>query len=143
MSYGSYFLAFDPSPITDKDQYYKKVKLISTIDDVLNDHRINVKTKGYSFMKDAICIITDLERMDICLNKEVYPLIAKKYEAGGSYAIEHNIRNALNSAYFSCLNFPEQKTLHATCFDGKPTNKVFLLMAVQEVGSRLLKELCD
>ncbi len=128
MRHGSYLLAFDPSPVTDKDLYYRKVKLISTINDVLDDHSINVKTKGYSFIRDAICIITDLERMDICLAKEVYPLIAEKYDAGGPYAIEHGIRNALKSA---------------SSFETKPTNKVFLLTATQEVGSRLLKELCD
>ena len=81
-------------------------------------------------MKDAICIITDLERMDICLEKEVYPLIAKKYAVSGTDTVEHGIRNALKSA--------ELKT---DLLMPRPTNKLFLLMAAQEVNARLLKEL--
>ena len=86
--------------------------------------------KGYTFMKDAICIITDLNRLDICLEKEVYPLIAKKYAITGTDTVEHGIRNALKSAEFKTnLLMP------------RPTNKLFLLMAAQEVNARLLKEL--
>jgi len=140
MNYGNYFYAFDPNNAADKDEYKKNILLISTIRDVLNEYRINVKSKGYMFMQDAICIITDLQRMDICFEKEVYPLIAKKYDAGGSYAIEHGIRNAINKAYDTFTNTsPESSGI----FDMKPTNKTFLLMATQGVGSRLLKELID
>ena len=130
MNRGNYF-AFDPNLEPDKDYYVRTIRLISTIYEVLNDYNINTKCKGYTFMKDAICIITDLQRMDICLAKEVYPLIADKYDAGGIYTVEHGIRNALNAAY-----------LTSGYFISKPTNKTFLLMAAQEVSERLLKELC-
>ena len=130
MNYGNYFFAFDPSADNEKIMYERYIRLLETIYNVLNEYNINVKCKGYTFMKDAICIITDLKRMDICLEKEVYPLIAKKYAAAGTDTIEHGIRNALNTAEFKTdLLMP------------RPTNKLFLLMAVQEVNTRLLKEL--
>ena len=140
MEYGNYFYAFNPSVTTEKDQYLRSIRLINAIYDVLNEMNINIKSKGYTFMKDAICIITDLKRMDVCLSKEVYPLIADKYHLSGTYIIEHAICNAIKSAY------------RATCKgtdDGSPvpdtpsTNKPFLLMATQEVSSRLLKDVCD
>jgi len=131
LNYGNYYFAFNPSIDTEKDRYVRNMMLLKTVYDVLNDYNINVKCKGYTFMKDAICIITDLRRMDICFEKEVYPLIAKKYDTGGTYAVEHGIRNALNAAYLKSGYFTE-----------KPTNKAFILMAVQEVSDRLLKELC-
>lgn len=131
MEYGNYYYAFNPSVSIDKDNYQRSMKLIAVIYDVLNEYDISVKCKGYTYMKDAICIITDLRRMDVCFEKEVYSLIADKYDTGGTYAIEHNIRNALNSAY-----------CRSEFFTVKPTNKTFLLMAVQEVSDRLLKEMC-
>jgi len=130
MNYGNYFFAFDPSADNEKIMYERYIRLLETIYNVLNEYNINVKCKGYTFMKDAICIITDLKRMDICLEKEVYPLIAKKYAAAGTDTIEHGIRNALKTAEFKTdLLMP------------RPTNKLFLLMAAQEVSERLLKEM--
>ena len=131
MNYGNYFYAFNPSVENEKESYERNIRLLDTIYDVLNDYNINVKCKGYTFMKDAICIITDLKRMDICLEKEVYPLIAEKYDAAGTDTIEHGIRNALKTAEFS-----------SDILMPRPTNKLFLLMAAQEVSARLLKELC-
>lgn len=130
MNFGIYSFAFNPSAEIEKKIYEKNIRLLETIYNVLNEYNINIKCKGYTFMKDAICIITDLERMDICLEKEVYPLIAKKYAVSGTDTVEHDIRNALKSAEFKTdLLMP------------RPTNKLFLLMAAQEVNARLLKEL--
>ena len=130
MNFGNYFLAFNPSAENEKTIYERNIRLTETIYNVLNDYNINVKCKGYTFMKDAICIITDLKRLDICLEKEVYPLIAKKYDLAGTDTIEHDIRNALKTAEFkSDILMP------------RPTNKLFLLTAAQKVSSRLGKEL--
>ena len=70
MNYGNYFFAFDPSADNEKIMYERYIRLLETIYNVLNEYNINVKCKGYTFMKDAICIITDLKRMDICLEKD-------------------------------------------------------------------------
>ncbi len=129
MEYGNYYFAFNPSVDVYKDDYLRSIKLLTAIYEVLNEYNISVKYKGYMFIKDAICIITDLRRTDVCLEKEVYPLIAKKYDAGGTYTVEHGIRNAISSAYCG-----------SDYFMTKPTNKTFLLMAAQEVNGRLLKK---
>ena len=126
-----YFFAFDPNLEPDKEYYIRTIRLIRTIYDVLNEYNISKKCKGYTGMKDAICIIVDLRRLDICLSKEVCPLIAEKYDAGGIYTVEHGIRNALKSAYMSSEHF-----------DAKPTNKTFLLTVAEEVSDRLLKDIC-
>jgi len=129
---GSYFYAFNPSLNPDRESYIRNIILIDTIYDVLNEYNINIKSQGYTFIKDAICIIVDKKCLDVSLAKEIYLLIAKKYNVKGINTIEHSIRNALKAAY---RKYPER-------FSAKPTNKTFILTAAQEVSSRLSKELC-
>ena len=138
---GNYFYAFNPTQDTDKDMYQRNIRLLSTITDVLDENCINIKSQGYTYLKDAICIITDRRSLDICLVKEVYPYIAEKHRVKSLYKIEHSIRNALDAAYKKCRStYPERDCL-LNSFDEKPTNKKFLLLAFQEVGNRLLKEI--
>ena len=129
---GSYFYAFNPSLNPDRESYIRNIILIDTIYDVLNEYNINIKSQGYTYIKDAICIIVDKKCLDVSLAKEIYLLIAKKYNVKGINTIEHSIRNALKAAY---RKYPER-------FSAKPTNKTFILTAAQEVSSRLSKELC-
>ncbi len=138
---GNYFYAFNPSASTDKELYQRNIKLLSVINEVLDENCINIKSLGYVFLKDAICIITDRRSMDVCMVKDVYPYIAEKYRVRNISKVEHSIRNALDSAYKRCRSkYPERDCL-LNSFDEKPTNKKFLLRAVQEVSGRLLKEL--
>ena len=141
MEYGNYFYAFNPSVNADKENYLRSMRLIGTAYDVLNERNVSVKAKGYTFMKDAICIITDLKRMDICLSKEVYPLIAEKYETDSINTIEHSIRNAIRSAYRRSVKLCGKNDPKDMPAEFK--NKAFLLSAAQEVSRRLLKEICD
>ena len=134
MSKGSYFYAFNPSQIPDADTYQGNMMLIDAIYEVLNEYGINIKSRGYTFIKDAVCIIVDKKSMDVCLDKEVYPFIAKKYNVKGNYAVEHSIRNAIKAAYMHS----------ADRFIEEPTNKSFILMTVQKVSARLGKHpSCD
>lgn len=138
---GNYFYAFNPAKSTDKELYQRNIKLLSTINEVLDENCINIKSEGYTFLKDAICIITDRRCLDVCMVKEVYPYIAEKYMGKSVSKVEHSIRNALASAYKRCRKkYPERDCI-LNSFDEKPTNKKFLLRAVQEVSNRLLKEL--
>lgn len=138
---GNYFYAFNPTQSTDKDMYQRNIKLLSTITDLLDENGINIKSQGYTFLKDAICIIIDRRCLDVCLIKEVYPYIAEKHRVKSKSKVEHSIRNALDSAYKRCRNeYPDRDCILNT-FERKPTNKKFLLVAVQEVSNRLLKEL--
>ena len=73
--------------------------------------------------------------------KEIYPYIADKYRVKRISKVEHSIRNSLDAAYKTCRKkYPERDCL-MNHFEEKPTNKKFLLRAVQEVSNRLLKEL--
>lgn len=138
---GNYFYAFNPARKTDKERYQRDIRLISTIDEVLNENCINIKSHGYTFIRDAICIITDRRSLDVCMIKEIYPYIAEKYESKSLSKVEHSIRNSIESAYKRCRSdHPDRKCIMNT-FDRKPSNKQFLLKTVQEVSSRLLKEL--
>ena len=98
---GNYFYAFSPANSSDKEQYHRSIRLLSTINDVLDENCINIKSEGYTFLKDAICIITDRRCLDVCMVKEVYPYIAEKYKGKSVSKVEHSIRNALASAYCS------------------------------------------
>lgn len=138
---GNYFYAFNPARTTDKEMYMRNVKLLNTITEILDENCINIKSLGYSYLKDAICIITDRRCLDVCMVKDIYPYIAEKYNVKKVSKVEHSIRNSLNAAYKTCRNeYPERNCL-MNSFEKKPTNKRFLLRAVQEVSNRLLKEL--
>lgn len=138
---GNYFYAFNPTRSTDRDMYQKNIRLISVIHEVLDENCINIKSHGYTFIKDAICIIIDRKSLDICMVKEIYPYIAEKNRIKKLTQVEHDIRNALNAAYKKCRrDYPERDCI-LNSFDEKPTTKKFLLRAVQEVSGRLLKEL--
>ncbi|MBQ6440723.1 MAG: hypothetical protein IJJ06_11520 [Mogibacterium sp.] len=138
---GNYFYAFNPAETTDNDTFKRNIKLLSTITELLDENCINIKSLGYTYLKDALCIITDRKRLDLCMVKEVYPYIAEKHSVKKVSKIEHSIRNALEAAYRRCKSkYPERDCI-MNCFEEKPTNKMFLLRAVQEVSSRLLKEI--
>ena len=138
---GNYFYAFNPARSTDKELYMRNIKLLSTITEVLDENCINIKSLGYTYLKDAICIVTDRKCLDICMVKEIYPYIAEKHRVKNVSKVEHSIRNALDAAYRVCKSkYPERECI-LNSLDEKPTNKKFLLIAVQEVSNRLLKEL--
>ena len=140
---GNYFLAFNPSSRAEKELYTRNIRLIRTIFDVLDENCINITSQGYTFMKDAICIIIDKQMLDVCFIKEIYPYIADKYGIKGISTVEHSIRNAINAAYKAVRNKHPERSCIMNSFDRKPTNKKFLLRAVQEVSDRLLKELSE
>ena len=140
---GNYFYAFNPAQTTDKDMYQRNIRLLSTIIEVLDENCINIKSQGYTFLKDAICIITDRRCLDVCMVKEIYPYIAEKHRVKSISKVEHSIRNAIDSAYKRCRNKYPDRACILNSFDEKPTNKKFLLRAVQEVGDRLLKEMSE
>ena len=140
---GNYFYAFNPSVKVDETKYQKDMKLIDATYKLLDENHINIKSLGYTHLRDAVCIITDRRSMDVCLVKELYPYIAKKYdlkEKKGIRKVEHSIRNAINSAYkLTKTEYPEDDCLMNT-FTKKPTNKAFILKLTQEVGRRLVEE---
>lgn len=141
---GNYFYAFNPKINADKEQFEKSIKLQKTIDDVLRYNCINIDSKGYTYLKDAICIVIDRRSLDICMVSEIYPYIAEKHMISNVSKIEHSIRNSLKSACKKCKSkYPDRECI-INNFDEKITSKKFILSAVQEISEKLLKEyMCD
>lgn len=135
---GNYFYAFDPSGNIDAGIYEKDIRLIRAINEVLDENLINVKCLGYTYLREAAFIITDLRSLDVCLDKDVYPLISDKYRIDDKRNIEHCIRNALDSAYRTYLAGNSDHTCIMQNFDRRPTNKPFILQVVREVEKRIL-----
>ena len=139
--HGSYFHAFNPVHNIDKEAYHRNIRLMLTIDEILEENCINVNSQGYIYLKDAICIIADRKSLDVCLEKEIYPYIAKKRKAKSVSGVEHSIRNAVDSAYKRCISMHPERKCIMNGLDYKATNKMFILKAVQDVSKRLLKEM--
>ena len=113
------------------------LRLHSIICEVLGECSINVRSKGYSYIQDAIYLIFALERMDLCLNRDIYPHIADKYGISGISGIEHAIRNAIKSAYNTYTVYSPPGTELMSTFSGRPSNKEFLLNLMLEVDRRM------
>ncbi len=140
---GNYFYAFNPAIETDRDQYKRNIRLLSTISEVLDENCINIKCQGYTFIKDAICIITDRRSLDVCMAKEIYPYIAEKHRVKNTSIVEHSIRNSIDAAFRKCTSMYPERDCILNGFDEKPTSKKFILRVTKEVSRRLLKELCE
>ena len=140
---GNYFYAFNPTQSADRDMYQRNIKLLNTINEVLDENCINIKSLGYTYIKDAICIVTDRKSLDVCLVKDIYPFIAEKHRLKNIGKVEHSIRNAINTAYKKCRKAYPERDCIMNSFGERPTNKKFILRTVQEVSKRLLKELSE
>ena len=135
---GKYY-AFDPSGIHIKN-YFRWLGLINCIYAVLNEYGINIKSHGYTYIKDAICIIIDRHSMDICLAKEVYPLIATKYGLKSVNSVEHDIRNAIDAAFSASRDKTGAPAGPMSSFAERPKNKEFILLAAQKVQDMLSEQ---
>jgi len=133
--------AFDPSGREDKEAYHHNMKLMTTIHDILNECSVNIKSRGYTYIKDALCIIIDHGTLDICLSTDIYPHIAKKHNISVMNRIEHNIRNSIDAAYRLHMKNEEKRSAFMDRFDSKPTVKEFLLHLKDEVDRRLYSEI--
>ena len=136
--FGKYPHVFNPNPIMDKAKLTENIHTVMCIHNILGEHGINIKSKGYSYILDAVCLMCDFGSTDICLDKEVYPIIAKKYKIKGTGLIEHNIRNAIGAAYNNKSNSNQKNEVWG--FDTKPGNKLFLLHVMTKVNEMILQE---
>lgn len=126
---------FDPAPASGRDLYRRKMMLHSIIEELLNECGINIKSRGYTFIRDAVCIVIDMQTLDIFLNTDVYPYIAEKYRIKNIDLIEHSIRNCISSGY---ARYAGDKCNDTTLkiYSSKPTNKRFIFHIAQEAAKR-------
>lgn len=136
---GMFLYGLNPAAKVPDDAYRKYVSFIFSISDILEDFGIPVKNNGYAYIVDAVMIIMDQNRLDIKLENDVYPYIRKKYGLNETNVVEHNIRNAIKSAFLKCKRDKVQNRM--VKYEKKPTNKEFILMVTHEVCSAMCKDL--
>ena len=140
MQRGNYFYAFCPSRYSENDNYSMNIRLLHAIYEILDDYMISKSTHGYTYIMDAVCIIIDLRTLDVCLIKDVYPLIAIKHRIRDISSIEHDIRNSINAAFRASESGCSGNTGLLKYYSKKPGNKTLLLDTVQKVGEKLIRE---
>ena len=94
---------------------------------ILKEIGIPYKLNGYSYLVDAITMIVNTKGMDIKVCKEVYPVIAEKYNVS-AYSVERCIRSAIEIG-FNRGNVKYLDELFGYTVEkrkGKPTNTEFL-----------------
>ena len=133
--------AFDPSEKAEKEVYHHNMRLMKAIHDLLNECSVNIKSRGYTYIKDAVCIIIDHGTLDVCLSTDIYPHIARKHNISTIARIEHNMRNSIDAAYHLYMKQEDRCSPLMERFDSKPTVKEFLLHLKDEVDRRLYSEI--
>ena len=117
------------------------MRLMKAIHDLLNECSVNIKSRGYTYIKDAVCIIIDHGTLDVCLSTDIYPHIARKHNISTIARIEHNMRNSIDAAYHLYMKQDDKCSPLMERFDSKPTVKEFLLHLKDEVDRRLYSEI--
>lgn len=132
--------SFDPTVRIDKERYRWNIRFIRMIHENLRNNHVNIRTKGFTFMVDAICIINDHRTSDICMNTDVYPLIAEKHGIENFENVEHNIRNAINSAFRFRTELGHHIESPMDVFHNRPSPKEFMLHIAHEVQTQMALE---
>ena len=135
----NYLFGFAPSEKTSKGAYSQYLLFMKTITGILGEFGIHMSNNGYAFIIDAVMVITDMRSLDIRLNSDVYPYIAYKYEYKRYSSIEHNIRNAIRSAYRDNERHPGTNKMGI--FERVPTNKQFLFYVTECVWRSMQDEI--
>ena len=136
---GLFICGFNPEAKVDPETYRRNVAFISAITKVLEEFDINKKNNGYAYIIDAVMIIIDQNRLDIRLGDNVYPYIKSKYSLNSIAIVEHNIRNAIKSAYNRSKKGNSISRMNS--YEKKPTNKEFLITVTHEVSGIMYHEL--
>lgn len=136
---GLFLYGLNPAAKVDSETYRKNVAFMTAITKVLEEFDINKKNNGYAYIIDAVMLIIDQNRLDIRLGDNVYPYIKRKYNLNSVAIVEHNIRNAIKSAYKRSQKGISVSRMNK--YDYKPTNKEFLITVTHDVCSRMYNEL--
>ena len=136
----NFYFAFDPRLQQNSEYYGRNMQLLKNINNMLNSCGVNIKSRGYSYLTDALCIVYDHKSLDICLEKEVYSLISDNYRLDGTSNVEHNIRNCIKSAYERSSVNGSDHNLMAEIFGTRPSNKVFIMRLGQLLMEQMAKE---
>lgn len=120
----------------DYGRYLAYMEILRT---VLKEFGIRIGNNGYAYTMDAVKIIIDRRNYDIRMKSDVFPLIAAKYHVKNFAAIEHSIRNAINTAYQEQLRVPGCNKMGM--FKSRPTCKKFLVFIAETVEQSMCENL--
>ena len=115
----------------------RNTSLMRMTGDLLDESDFNIRARGYTFISDAICYISEKKCSSVSLHNDVYPYIAEKHGIESLGLIEHSIRNSINSAYKSYIQAGGGADHFMSRFRSKPSNKEFLLHSVREMDLRM------
>lgn len=124
------------SPGKDYGRYFTYMEIISS---TLKEFGIRISNNGYAYISDALKLIIDRNSFDLRLKTDVYPMIAAKHHVRSCTAVEHSIRNAINTAYADNMRRPGINMMGV--FDKRPTPKRFLLYVADAVQRSMCETL--
>lgn len=100
---------------------------------LLYDLMLPPSYKGYRYLKDAILMLCDDDYECTSFTKNIYPVIADKYETT-SQNIEKNIRTAVNKIYEVNSEYDLEKTLgKSPIIYDKPSNVKFITFCAEKL----------
>ena len=107
---------------------------------VIHQMGVPAHVKGYQYLRDAILMVTEESNLMGAVTKELYPMIADKYNTTSSRverAIRHAIELAWDRGNVELMNKYFGYTINIE--RGKPTNSEFIAMVADKMrmGERL------
>lgn len=104
------------------------------VTNVLHQMGVPAHIKGYQYLRDAITFVIDDMNLLGAITKELYPMIAKKYNTTASRverAIRHGIELAWDRGNLELMNKYFGYTIDVE--RGKPTNSEFIAMIADKL----------
>lgn len=135
----SFLFGFDNSRNMTSREYERYYTFLNIINSVLVEFGIHMGCSGYAYMIDAVKIIIDRRSYEVRLKTDIYPLIAERYHLKTAGAVEHSIRNAINTAYADNIRNPEVNSMGF--FTRRPTPKHFLIFLADHVQRGMFESL--
>lgn len=92
--------------------------------------RLNLNEECVKYIAEAVqyCINNKIHPIDVCLNKNVYPNLTKKYNKS-FYAIETHIRRSVRKTYSSTNTFMWEEELN---YRGRPTVRRLIMLLLEQ-----------
>ena len=121
-----------PVEVTISNQYNNSTEV--EITRILHQMGVPAHVKGYQYIRDAISLVSEEVNLMGAVTKELYPMIADKYDTTASRverAIRHAIELAWDRGNVDMMNKYFGYTINVE--RGKPTNSEFIAMIADKI----------
>lgn len=132
---------FESTPVTTKhtqnvnmNASVKPKNLSVEVTNIIHQMGVPAHVKGYQYLRDAILLVIDEVSLLGAVTKELYPLIAQKYDTTASRverAIRHAIELSWDRGNVEMMNKFFGYTINIQ--RGKPTNSEFIAMVADKL----------